>query len=61
MHYKILDTNCWEDILRCSSGDEPLLLLEARESKDMNERPKMKKQEGYYRFIGCLCLSSKRS
>jgi hypothetical protein len=27
------------------SGDKPLLLLEARESKDMKERPKMKKQK----------------
>jgi hypothetical protein len=27
------------------SGDKPLLLLEARESKDMKERPKLKKQK----------------
>ena len=26
-------------------GDKPLLLLEARESKDMKERPKMKKKK----------------
>jgi hypothetical protein len=29
------------------SGGNPLLLLETRESKDMKERPKLKKQEGY--------------
>jgi hypothetical protein len=47
---------CWADnttfLLPIStigliSGDKPLLLLEARESKDMKERPKLKKQEGY--------------
>ena len=30
------------------SSDKPLLLLETRESKDMKERPKLKKQKGYY-------------
>jgi hypothetical protein len=29
------------------SGDKPLLLIETRESNDMKERPKLKKQEGY--------------
>jgi hypothetical protein len=29
------------------SGDNPLLLIEARESKYMKERPKMKKQEAH--------------
>jgi hypothetical protein len=28
-------------------SDKPLLLLEARESKDMKERPKLKEQKGY--------------
>jgi len=29
------------------SGDNPLLLLETQEFKDMKERPKLKEQEGY--------------
>ena len=42
-------------------GDKPLLLLETWESKDMKERPKLKKQEGYYWFLGCLRLASNYS
>jgi hypothetical protein len=47
---------CWENkttfLLPIStigliSGDMPLLLLESQESKDMKERPKLKKQKGY--------------
>ena len=29
-------------------GDNTLLILETRESKDMKERPKLKEQEGYF-------------
>jgi hypothetical protein len=52
----LLRALCWADnttfLLPISaigliSGDKPLLLLEARESKDMKERPKLKKQKGY--------------
>jgi hypothetical protein len=47
---------CWADsttfLLPISeigliSGDKPLLLQKSQESKDMKERPKLKKQEGY--------------
>jgi hypothetical protein len=47
---------CWADnttfLLPIStigliSGDKPLLLLEARESKDMKERPKIEEKKGY--------------
>jgi hypothetical protein len=50
----LLRALCWTDntmfLLPISaigliSGDKPLLLLEARESKDMKERPKLKKQK----------------
>jgi hypothetical protein len=50
----LLRVPCWIDstkfLLPISaigliSGEKPLLLLEARESKDMKERPKMKKQK----------------
>jgi hypothetical protein len=50
----LLRALCWADnttfLLPISaigliSGDKPLLLLEARESKDMKERPKLKKQK----------------
>ena len=52
----LLRALCWVDstmfLLPIStigliSGDKPLLLLEARESKDMKERPKLKEQKGY--------------
>jgi hypothetical protein len=51
----LLRALCWTDntmfILPISTiglifGDKPLL-LEAQESKDMKERPKLKEQEGY--------------
>jgi hypothetical protein len=63
----LLRSLCWENnttfLLLISaigliSGDKPLLLLEAQESKDMKERPKLKKQKGYCLFLGCLCLAS---
>jgi hypothetical protein len=52
----LLISLCWVDnttlLLPIStigliSGDNPLLLLETRESRDMKERPKLKEQEGY--------------
>ena len=52
----LLRALCWVDnttflipILELGliSGDKLLLLIETRESKDMKERPKLKKQEGY--------------
>jgi len=62
----ILRVICWEDntmfilpisIIGLISGDKPILLLEAWESKDMKERPKLKNQ-GYCWFMWCLCLAS---
>jgi hypothetical protein len=29
-------------------GDKPLLILEAQESKDMKERPKIEETKGYF-------------
>ena len=51
----LLRTLCWEDntmfLLTISTiglilGDKPLVLLEAQESKDMKERPKLKETKG---------------
>ena len=53
----LLRSLCWVDnttfLLPISAiglilGDKPLLLLEARESKDMKERPKLEETMGYY-------------
>jgi hypothetical protein len=50
----LLRALCWADsttfllpisAIRLISGDNPLLLLEARESKDMKEWPKLKKRK----------------
>jgi hypothetical protein len=52
----LLRALCWADntmfLLPISaigliSGDKPLFLLEARESKDMKERPKLEETKGY--------------
>jgi hypothetical protein len=53
----LLRALCWADnttfLLPISAiglilGDKPLLLLEARESKDMKERPNLEETKGYY-------------
>ena len=50
----LLRALCWEDntmflfpisAISLISGDKPLLLLEARESKDIKERPKLEKNK----------------
>jgi hypothetical protein len=60
--YKVLLREpCWEDntmflllilAIRLISGGKPLLLIEARESKHMKERPKLKKQKVIVDFYG---------
>jgi hypothetical protein len=63
----ILRALCWADnttfllpilAIGLISDDKPLLLLEARESKDMKEGKNLKKQKGYYWFLGYLRLAS---
>jgi hypothetical protein len=62
----LLRALCWEDkttfLLPISeigliSGDKPLLLLEARESKDMKERTKLEETKGLL-LISRLSTSS---
>jgi hypothetical protein len=62
----ILRALCWADntmfllpisTIELISGDKPLLLLEARESKDMKERPKLEETKGLL-LISRLSTSS---
>ena len=65
----ILRELCWVDnttflpisSIGLISGVKPLHLLETQESTDMKVRPKLKEQESYCWFLGCLRLASQRS